>query len=144
WASGAGRRLRGCLIAPVTGNYRFHIASDDFSELWLGTDASKFTRNLIASVTGFTDFRQWTKFGSQSSTLIPLQAGQKYYIEILAKDTGGANHLSVGWTRPGQSTVEVIPGVLPDQTVVLESYTPDPDDLDDDNHGDLLLKPNPT
>src|SRR5690606_37760515 len=76
-----GRRLRGCLIAPVTGDYRFHIASDDSSELWLGTTSGKFTRDRVASVSGWTDFRQWTKYSSQTSELIPLVAGRKYYFE---------------------------------------------------------------
>jgi hypothetical protein len=129
---GRGRRLRGCLIAPATGSYRFYIASDDSSELWLGTSQSKFTRNMVASVSGWTSERQWTKYSSQSSALIPLVAGEKYYFEALMKDGGGSDHLAIGWVRPGETVVEVIPGVMPDTTVVLESYTPDPDDLDDD------------
>lgn len=86
----------------------------------------------MASVSGWTGVREWTKFSSQSSGLIPLVAGQKYYFEALMKDGGGTDHLSIGWVRPGQTAVEVIPTVMPDTTVVLESYTPDPDDLDDD------------
>ena len=45
-----GLRLRGVAIAPVTGTYRFYIAADDTAELWIGTDESKFSRNLVASV----------------------------------------------------------------------------------------------
>ena len=33
-----GSRIRGWLIPPVTGNYTFWIASNDYSELWLSTD----------------------------------------------------------------------------------------------------------
>ncbi|MGJ8633254.1 MAG: discoidin domain-containing protein [Luteolibacter sp.] len=136
-----GRRLRGSLIAPVTGSYTFYIASDDSSELWLGKSESKFTRYRVASVSGVTAYQEWTKYSSQKSSLIQLVAGQKYYFEALMKEGSINDNLSIAWTytddsglTAGQPTITVIPGRLPDanSTVVLESYTPDPDDMDDD------------
>lgn len=126
-------RWRGTLTAPETGDYRFHIASDDQSQLWFGdADGSKFTRRKIASVQGFTGYRQWTANPSQDSGLIHLEAGQSYYFEVVMQDNGGIDNLSVGWIRPGQTAVEIIPGRLGDGTVVLKSRVTDPDDLDDD------------
>ena len=82
-----GGRLRGTITAPVTGNYTFWIASDDSSELWLGTAESRFSKQLIASVNGWTPVQSWNVYGSQQSVAVTLQAGQKYWIEALVKDT---------------------------------------------------------
>lgn len=126
-------RWRGTLTAPVTGDYRLFIASDDQSQLWFGeAGGSKFTRRKVASVNGFTGYRQWTASPTQDSGLIHLEAGQSYYFEVVMQDNESLDNLSVGWMRPGQSTVEIIPGKLGDGTVVLKGYTPDPDDADDD------------
>ena len=38
WANNYGTRIRGYLYPPADGNYTFWIASDDYSQLWLGTD----------------------------------------------------------------------------------------------------------
>jgi Bacterial TSP3 repeat len=38
-----GIRVRGHLVAPVSGNYRFYLASDDASELWPTTGAATLT-----------------------------------------------------------------------------------------------------
>lgn len=126
-------RWRGTLTAPVTGDYRFYIASDDQSQLWLGeAGGSKFTRRKIASVDGSTTYRSWFANASQDSGLIHLEAGQSYYFEVVMRDIGGADNLSVGWIRPGESAVEIVPGKLVDNTVVLKGHVPDPDDQDDD------------
>ena len=114
WADNYGTRLRGYITAPVSGSYTFWIASDDNSELWLSSNDNPANKVSIASVPGWTDSpRQWNKFPSQKSAAIPLIAGQRYYVEALQKDGGGADNLAVGWAKPGQSTSapsEVIPG----------------------------------
>ena len=96
-----GERLSGWLIPPTTGQYRFYIASDDSSELWLSTTSSAANKVKIASKSGYTNFRQYSS-GGQSS-LISLTAGQRYYIEILHKEGGGGDHMSVAWMTPGGS-----------------------------------------
>ena len=55
----------------------------------------------IASVTGYTSSRQRTKYSSQRSAAITLQAGQVVYIEALQKDGVGGDNLAVAWTPPG-------------------------------------------
>ncbi len=120
-----GERIRGTVTAPVTGQYTFWISGDDACELWLSTSASKFQRVKIAAVTGWTNFRSWPTSGAQRSALISLQAGQEYYIEILHKEAGGSDHVSVAWSYTGQAQ-QVIPGAA------LRSYVPDPNDIDDD------------
>jgi YVTN family beta-propeller protein len=110
WADGYGTRMRGWVHAAVTGQYRFWIASDDNGSLLLSTNDNPANAVQIASVTDWTDSRQWTKFPSQVSTLITLQAGQRYYIEALMKEGIGGDNLAVGWQPPGAAGPEVIPG----------------------------------
>lgn len=126
-------RWRGTLTAPTSGDYHFYIASNDQSQLWLGSEGgSKFTRKLVARVDGATASRDWTATPGQDSGVIHLQAGDTLYFEVLMHDQSGDDNLSVGWLKPGESTIEVIPGKLADGTVVLRSHTLDPLDADDD------------
>lgn len=116
-----GIRIRAYLCAPSTGSYRFWIASDNNSDLYLSTNANSSARRRIASVTGATKYREWGKYNSQKSVAVSLVAGQLYYIEVLQKEGTGPDHVSVGWSRPGQGTrnpTEIIP------TSVLSAFLP--------------------
>jgi hypothetical protein len=59
---------------------------------------------------GWTNPKEWLKYGTQKSTLISLEAGKKYYIEALHKEGSGGDNLAVGWTTPTNATITVIPG----------------------------------
>ncbi len=96
-------RFRGYVCAPQTGNYLFYIASNEQGVLFLSTDDNPANKIQIASVNGFTNSRQWNKFPSQQSVLIPLIAGQRYYIEALQKESNGSDNLAVGWRLPDNS-----------------------------------------
>jgi len=106
-----GTRVRGFICPPVTGQYRFWIATDDDGQLWLSTTSSPTNKVLIASVTGWTNPQEWTKFASQQSALITLTAGQQYYIEALMKEGTGGDNLAVGWQLPGGTLERPIPGM---------------------------------
>ncbi len=110
-ADNYGTRVRGYVCPPVTGQYRFWIASDDASELWLSTSSNPANKTLIASVATWTNSQEWTKFPSQQSALIALTAGQQYYIEALQKEGTGGDNLAVGWTLPGGALERPIPGI---------------------------------
>lgn len=103
-------RIRGFLCPEVTGTYRLHIASDDQSELYLSTDSHEANKRKIASVSGFTAKGDYTKYPLQVSEEISLVAGQRYYIEVLHRDGGGADFVQVAWTLPGNENPSVIPG----------------------------------
>ena len=107
-----GQRLRGYFVAPQTGNYKFAIASDDKSELWLSTGTSTNNKVKIASVASYTSSRQYTKETNQTSTNIPLVAGASYYIEALMKEGTANDHLSVGVTLPDNTTNAPIPATF--------------------------------
>ncbi len=117
-----GQRIRGFVIPPQTGNYVFWISSDDDGSLYLSTDESPANKQLIAYVAGWTNPREWSKFGSQQSAAIPLTAGQRYYVEALMKEGGGGDNLAVRWQLPNATIEEPIPAsrLLPWGT----SFTP--------------------
>ncbi|MHB1081102.1 MAG: PA14 domain-containing protein [Prosthecobacter sp.] len=110
WDDNTGQRLRGFLYVPVTGQYQFFISSDDESGLKLSTDANPANAVEIASQPAWTPPQTWTWYSQQTSALITLQAGQRYYIEALMKEGMGDDHLSVGWKKPGDAAVSIIAG----------------------------------
>lgn len=105
-----GRRISAYLTAPLTGNYTFWISGDDAAELWLATSDDPSKKVRIANFLSWTNFREWTKFASQKSVSINLNAGKKYYIEVLQKQGGGDGSVSVQWQMPNGTTECPIPG----------------------------------
>lgn len=103
-------RMRGFLHPSVTGDYKFWIASDNSSELWLSTDSSPSNARKIASVQHFawTEPHQWSKYPSQASGSIRLKAGATYYIEALQEQTASGENLSVGWQGPEINDIAII------------------------------------
>lgn len=106
-----GARLRGYIQPPYSGEYTFWIASDDNSELWLSTDMNPANKVKIAYLNNYVDRGQYEKYPSQKSRLISMEAGQKYYIEVLHKEATGRDHLTVGWELPGGQQEFPVPGI---------------------------------
>jgi hypothetical protein len=100
-ADNYSRRVVGQIVAPATGTYRFWVASDDASRLYLSTTSSAANKVQIASVSGWTNFQAWDANASQASGNISLVAGQSYYLEAQQQEGGGGDHLSVAWEGPG-------------------------------------------
>ena len=101
FAENYGQRMRALLAPPVTGSYVFWISSDDNSVLYLSTDADPAHKAQIASVTSWTNSRQWNTYPSQKSATISLTNGFRYHIEALQKEGGGGDNLAVTWQKPG-------------------------------------------
>lgn len=106
-ADNYGSRIRALLVPPVTGTYRFLLASDDSSLLRLSTSTNPAALTTVASVNGWTSQNQWTKYTSQTG-LRSLVGGQRYYLEVLHKEGGGGDHISVGWVVPGTGVTNII------------------------------------
>ncbi|MHA3775303.1 DUF1800 family protein [Verrucomicrobiota bacterium sgz303538] len=106
-----GERLRGYLVAPATGAYQFSLTGDDSAELWVSNDDEPINsfRRAAVSAPG-TGFQDWAN--AAKSELLWLEAGRRYYVEVLHKQSGGASHVSVGWIVPGSgaTTPSVVPG----------------------------------
>jgi hypothetical protein len=109
-ADNYGSRIRGYICPPITGKYIFWIASDNNSELWLSTNDQSANKVKIASVTGFTQPRVWTKYPTQQSNPITLTAGTKYYIEAIHRESIQGDNLAVGWQLPNDDLERPIPG----------------------------------
>jgi len=104
WGNYYLARMRAFLTPPTTGDYTFWIASKGASELWLSTNSDPASIGKIATVaTGrATLARQWTKYVTQSSGPIHLQAGQSYLLDAIQENHGGHDdNLSVAWQGPG-------------------------------------------
>jgi glucose/arabinose dehydrogenase/PKD repeat protein len=104
-----GSRIRGYVHPPVSGDYRFFVASDDASGLWLSTDENPANAIFIAGVSKWTGMQDWTRYPEQASGFIKLEAGKKYYIEVVHKQGDGKDNLAVGWQIPGRD-ISVIDG----------------------------------
>ncbi|WP_035601007.1 Calx-beta domain-containing protein [Haloferula sp. BvORR071] len=105
-ADNYSRRLTGQIVAPVTGQYRFWIASDDASRLYLSTTSSSANKVQIATMSGAVGYQDYDA-GAQSG-LISLTAGQSYYMEVQHQEGGGGDHVSVAWQVPGFSRTPIL------------------------------------
>ena len=95
-----GQLLRTLVVPPASGNYSFWIASDDSSELFLSTDEDPANMVSIASVPGWTNSREWTKYPEQQSAPVTLAAGRRYYLEAIMQQGSGGDNLAVRWQLP--------------------------------------------
>ncbi len=109
-----GQWIRGWIIPPETGNYRFYIASDDQSELWLSTNKTPAAKVKVSSVPEWTNYRQWDAYPSQKSAAIPLLANTPYYFEVYHAEGNGGDHLSVAWQIKDASNVNTMGTAAPE------------------------------
>jgi uncharacterized protein (DUF1800 family) len=120
-----GERVRGYLTAPATGNYYFWLAANNSAELWIANDDQPANKVRRAVVTAPTAEHQWNLQPKQRSGWLSLQAGGRYYVEILHKAGAGANdHWSVGWLQDPTGTNTVPSGIVPG--FVLSPFTNPP------------------
>lgn len=105
-----GSRVSGYIVPPQTGDYTFWISADNFGELWLSKDGLPESKEKIASVPLWTNFRQWNRSRSQKSEPIYLEVGKPYYIEAIQVEQTGGDHLSVGWDLPDGTSMRPIEG----------------------------------
>ncbi len=102
--------LRGYVRPPASGDYTFRIAGDDTALLYLSTDDRPANRRVIATVPSYTDPRDFAHYAAQTSRLIHLLAGHRYYAEAWLQNAEGNSHVTVGWTRPDGTAEAPIPG----------------------------------
>lgn len=95
-----GERLRAFVVPPTNGAFRFWIASDDTSQLFLSTDENPTNIVPIANVAAWTNPREWTREANQQSAPITLQAGRRYYLEAIMQESAGGDNLCVRWQMP--------------------------------------------
>jgi len=99
-----GARLQGYIYPPATGDYTFWITGDNGSQFWLSTNFDSSNVVMMCQVPGtqWTGAREWAKFpDDQKSDPVRLEAGQKYYVDVLFKEGTGGDGVAVGWGGPG-------------------------------------------
>lgn len=111
-AENYGSRIRAYVTPTQTGNYRFFVSGDDVASLFVSTNESPTNATLAASLTTYTSPNVWNAYTSQVSTLRPLVAGQRYYVEVLQKESDGGDFVQVGWSGPGLTGTNVIAGAF--------------------------------
>jgi hypothetical protein len=117
-----GSVSQGLIVAPETGSYIFHIASDDQSQLLLSTDDTPaHLTGPICQITTWDGHLDWAGKAKGSpdtsptsgnvSRPIQLTQGQKYYFRAFHVEGTGPDGLSIGWELPSAPrTIVVIPG----------------------------------
>ncbi len=118
-----GSTIRGYVIPPTTGSYQFWVASDNASQLILGSGTAQTSTPVIASVSTYSGQYAWDQNASQASSTVTLTAGQPYYIEVRHKEETGGDHAAVAWSGPG-FTRRVIPGLY--LAPFYQNYAPRP------------------
>jgi hypothetical protein len=92
-----GQRIRGFITPPVTGSYRFWVSGNAAARLLLSTDATPDNASIIAYLDSYSNPLEWDKYPSQQSEPVELEAGKKYYVEALHKESLGGDNFAVGW-----------------------------------------------
>ena len=102
-----GVRVRGYVVPPKSGTYRFAVCVDDSAELWLSTDESPDHVRKLVTVAGYL-IKKWDGRPEQQSAPCELVAEKRYYVEALMKQGTGADYLMVGWSGPVSNKTVVI------------------------------------
>ena len=102
-----GRRLTGWLVHKESADYVFYICSDDDSLLSLSSDESPRNLAEIARLNGYKLTRRWEELDESSiSRPIRLEAGRRYFIEVLHKDGIGGDHVSIAWRKADEPALK--------------------------------------
>ncbi len=103
--------VRGYLLPPASGVYRFNIAGDNWAEAFLSSDDTPENKSLLCLAPEWTYQYEWDKHPEyQLSRPVVLRKGRRYYIEVRFKEHSGADHFSLAWLRPRHEAYEVIQG----------------------------------
>jgi hypothetical protein len=107
-ADNYGAQILGWAVAPVEGDYRFWLSSDDLSELYIAEDALPAHKRKIAFEPQWNGSRQFAACDRRTciggipqenqSAPIRLLAGQVIYLEGLMKEGSGGDNFSVAAT----------------------------------------------
>lgn len=108
WANNYGQRWRGWLSVPTTGDYQFQLSADDFSVLYLSSDETPKLKKAVAHQSGTTSGQWLVKRREQTSVPVHLEAGRRYYVEVLHKEGQVSDHCELAWKEPGKDYVAPI------------------------------------
>ncbi|HYX39004.1 MAG TPA: heparinase II/III family protein [Oligoflexus sp.] len=99
-----GKRIRGYLHVTKSGGYVFYITGDNQSQFFLSTTEKpdQLSNQPLAGISDaqWTGLAEWEKYPGQTSAEVRLEAGKRYYFEVLNKDGTGNDGVAVGWKMP--------------------------------------------
>lgn len=98
WSSRYGTRVTGYLQVPADGDYTFYITGDDEAELRISSNDLSNNLRYACSVPSYTRSEAWFDHPEQQSDPFTLKAGQRYFVELLHRETWGSDHFQVAWT----------------------------------------------
>ncbi|MBL7818867.1 MAG: HYR domain-containing protein [Saprospiraceae bacterium] len=101
-------RVRGYICPQQTGTYQFNVTGDDNLEFFLSTSSLSGDMSRRAYINGWTSELEYTKYASQTSPTITLQANQLYYFEIRHTEGGGGDGWRLSWKTPSNATWQPI------------------------------------
>jgi hypothetical protein len=98
-----GGRISGFITPTESASYEFFLRSDDASQLFLSNDDNPANLQLIAEET--TCCGPFEPPGApETSFARPLEAGQRYAIEVRYKEGTGGDLCQVAWRKDGDPT----------------------------------------
>jgi uncharacterized protein (DUF1800 family) len=105
-----GVRIRGFLTAPESGEYRFFLRADETAVFFLSDDGEPVNAWKRAEIDAPVASADWS--AAAVSPLLHLEAGRRYFLEILHKESGGSDHLALGWLPPSEAA-KPAPAIVP-------------------------------
>tara|TARA_B110000037_G_scaffold3093_1_gene3507 strand:+ start:2809 stop:7308 length:4500 start_codon:yes stop_codon:yes gene_type:complete len=103
--------VRGYIIPPTSGRYTFYYAADDSGSFYLSSDEKAENLEPLAYNKKYSRKMNYFFRGpEQTSRVVPLEAGKKYYFEASYVDVGGGSWMSVAWRYEGRTYPEIIAG----------------------------------
>ncbi|HLO46240.1 MAG TPA: hypothetical protein VK175_17995, partial [Leadbetterella sp.] len=108
-ADNYGTRVRYYFTPSTSGSYQFVIYGDDQTTLsWSGSSAAS-PLTTIANIPDWTNVNELTKYASQTTASLSLNAGTQYYFELLQKEGGGGDHYGILYRMSPSTTFINIP-----------------------------------
>ncbi len=106
-----GSLIKGYMTVPITGDYQFNVTADDRGILNLSTDEEPFNMTQVCNTINGNGIFEHDEHPEQTSSLIPMIAGQYYYFEFYYKEGTGTNRYHIYWKTPsvGGNNWKVIP-----------------------------------
>ena len=102
----------GYIHPPKTGEYVFHIATDDSSEFWLSTDENPANAVKIAQESNWRGARSYAPTGEEgTSEPVTLEKGKAYFVELVVKEGNGGDNAAVAWRLANEK--DLTTGALP-------------------------------
>lgn len=115
YAGSSGIRMRGYLIAPDSGDYSFWVTCQDAVAVYMSIDTNPNGKRLIIAHNGPESGQ--TASSPLTSAPVRLEAGKKYYLEVIQKSEATNGTFVLSWNLPsGRSQV------IPESA--FETYTP--------------------